>query len=549
MNQPISKTRRWWNRRTKTLASTAVGVLLPLCYLAWHIFGWPAPIRISYETTRLTSPLTPDGYVDYLRAYRESLPTDVGDYRDDPWRALFENERDFMRQPNDAGWDRPHPPGTENIVYRHPVEALREHLQKEKSAIEAYAEVREFEENGLDQRMRVPFSAADDPLLASVIEENQPWYDAVMKTYKPTLLPEKFPEASARRLEMTLANLSMEVHQNCRELARRFWLRSMYRAGQGDLPGSFDDLAFTWKMAARCDECCLIATQISVSLERHASQAMMMLVLNAVELTPDFGSQIEQLHHESKYNAFVRLMDETERYVWLDVIQGLHAVRCTSESMMTIPGIRFTGPFAELQSRRLWHATNWNQILVKQNQHFDAIVAALKHPTWREQQAAFDTLRHASALAENSRDFDIESAPPWSGTDPTNSLTQMVFQEMDWYVTAPEFAHLRDLRRRVVQIAARLAMWRQVHGEFPNDWPSVLTVEGFSVASPALLVDPFNQLPLGYEKQANGFVLYSVGPNMQKDGAGFEECSISETDFRDRSRPHDDHIWRWPPAE
>ena len=89
----------------------AAGVFLPLAYLAWHIFGWPTPIRISYETTRLTSPLTADGFVDYLRAYRERMPTGVGDYRNDPWRALFENERDSARPPNDPGWDRPHPLG------------------------------------------------------------------------------------------------------------------------------------------------------------------------------------------------------------------------------------------------------------------------------------------------------------------------------------------------------------------------------------------------------------------------------------------------------
>ena len=123
-----------------------------------------------------------------------------------------------------------------------------------------------------------------------------------------------------------------------------------------------------------------------------------------------------------------------------------------------------------------------------------------------------------------------------------------MFQKMDGYATAPQNAHLRDLRRRVVQIAARLAMWRQAHGSFPDDLQSVLTVDCFSVASPALLVDPINELPLGYEKQASGFVLYSVGPNMQQDGSGFEECSISETNFGDQDHPDDDHIWRWPPA-
>ena len=192
----------------------AVGVLVPACYLAWHIFGWPTPIRISYETTRLISPLTAVGYVDYVRAYRENQPADVDDYRDDPWQALFENEHDSTRVLNDPGWDRPHPPGTENIVYRDPIEAFHEHLRKDESAIDTSDSVREFQEYGLEQRMRLPFSAADDPLLASVIEENKPWYDAVIETYKPTLLPEKVPEASAPRVEQLLAfqRSSVPVH-------------------------------------------------------------------------------------------------------------------------------------------------------------------------------------------------------------------------------------------------------------------------------------------------------------------------------------------------
>ena len=66
-------------------------------------------------------------------------------------------------------------------------------------------------------RMRIQGTAsvrADDPLLASVIEENKPWYDAVIETYKPTLLPEKVPEASAPRVEQLLAfqRSSVPVH-------------------------------------------------------------------------------------------------------------------------------------------------------------------------------------------------------------------------------------------------------------------------------------------------------------------------------------------------
>ena len=86
--------------------------------------------------------------------------------------------------------------------------------------------------------------------------------------------------------------------------------------------------------------------------------------------------------------------------------------------------------------------------------------------------------------------------------------------------------------RRAVQIIARLAMWRQVHGRFPEQLSSVFEVDGFTKSSPELLWDPLANTELAYSSSGEGFVRYSVGPNMQKD----ESAS-------------DDHVWRWPRIE
>ncbi len=550
MTQTHLKTRRWWNRRTRTLVWTTAGILLPLNYLAWHIFGWPAPIRISYETTRLTSPLTPDGYVDYLSVFRENLQMGSGDFTDDPWFVLFENERDLTRTPEYPRRNRPRPPGTENIVYHDPVTVFTENLGVEKPSIEDQQMIREFEVGILEQRMRVPFSAADNPLLASVIEGNKAWYDAVVNTYKPTPLPVQYPEATDPHGEQAVRMVLLPIHQHCRALAQRFRLRSMYRAGQGDLNGALDDMAFTWKMAARMDDCCLVSTSCATAIELHATPATIRQVLAASKLTPEFCSRIETLPQGSTFPALVKQLNEIERFMCLDDIQGLYAGRCDGTSWLTDSGIKFTGRLAKLKSRRFWHAVNWNQVLEEQNQYFDAAVAASRLPTWQEQQAAMEKLRNDPSYAGINASSEINSAPPSSVSDPTHLLQQVLLQRRwAWLGDPIQLAHLRDVRRRVVQIVARLAMWRQVHGQFPDDLQSILTVDGFSTARPELLTDPFTGSQLGYEKQLNGFVLSSVGPNMQKDGAGFEECAIHETDLSDRSRPEDDHIWRWPPAE
>ncbi|MEJ7590927.1 MAG: hypothetical protein WKF77_05215 [Planctomycetaceae bacterium] len=455
----------------------------------------------------------------------------------------------MTRTPEYPRRNRPHPPGTENIVYNNPVTAFTENLGEEKSSVEGRQKIREFEDNILRQRTRVPFSAAEDPLFASVIEGNKAWYEAVLNTYQPTPVPVQFQDSTSARFEQTLRFVLLPIHQDCADLARRFRLRSMYHAGQGDLNGALDDIVFNWKIAARMDNCCIVSTLGATAIELHATPAIITLVLTADKLTPESCTQIEKLPQNSTMPALVKQLDETERYMCLDDIQGLHASRCDRYSVSKLAGINITGSLAELKSRRLWHAVNWNQVLVKQNHYFDAIVAAMRLPAWHEQNQAMEILRNDPVYASINFGSEIDSAQPWSVTDPTHLLVHCI---QGRWVRAGEYiqlAHLRDVRRRVVQIVARLAMWRQVHGQFPDDLQSILTVDGFSTAKPELLTDPFSGSELEYEKQHDGFVLSSVGPNMQKDGAGFEECAVHEVDFTDRTHPEDDHIWRWPPAE
>ena len=144
---------------------------------------------------------------------------------------------------------------------------------------------------------------------------------------------------------------------------------------------------------------------------------------------------------------------------------------------------------------------------------------------------------------------EIDAEPPWSAEDSTERLEGAIHSLRSTNGRPIERAHHRDLRRRIVQIVARLSQWRQLHGEFPKELPSVLVISGFSDAERQLIVDPFTGLDLGFRRVGEGFVLSSLGPNMEYDGEGFEECTTYEGDLWDHDRSGDDHIWRWPPAE
>lgn len=93
MNAQRLKLRLPWKTRRGLVIWITSGFLAPTLYLAWHTFGWPEPIRISDETTRLTEPLTEDGYVDYIHCFRSQLKLNNDDYVNDSWLALVKKRR------------------------------------------------------------------------------------------------------------------------------------------------------------------------------------------------------------------------------------------------------------------------------------------------------------------------------------------------------------------------------------------------------------------------------------------------------------------------
>lgn len=178
MNSARLKLRLPWKTRRGLVIWITSGFLVPTLYLAWHIFGWPEPIRISDETTRLTEPLTEDGYVDYIHCFRSQLRRNNDDYVNDPWLALLRNEEE-ARLPARLHQKRPQPPGASGIVYREPVEFYREMLDEDPNSVTGYERLRVYETEVMDGRLRRPFSTIDDPAAATAIAANAAWYRAI----------------------------------------------------------------------------------------------------------------------------------------------------------------------------------------------------------------------------------------------------------------------------------------------------------------------------------------------------------------------------------
>ncbi len=517
------------------VAWIVTGFVLPMAYLAWHIFGWPAPIRVSYETTRLTGPLTADGYVDYLKVIRDDLKQTNPDYDDHPWHVLFQNE-DSQR----VNGSRSRSVGARSIIYREPVEFLREELGSEAKSIAGREALRAYEEEMLPRRTHFPYSTTEDPVAVAAIAANDCWYQAIEQNCEAAKLPVSFPQNSPSKSESTAGDIGLNLHSYCFQIVDRLLLRSMNRAGDGDLVDAYADIHLIYRIARKMDGLCFVSTSCADSAETKASRAIIVQILSSPSMTEECCHQIESLPQESTMPEILRIVDQTERYIRLDLIQGMHLRKGSP--------VRFHGRLAFAKSRRFWHAVDWNRVLVETNRVFDEQLRILRIPGSLNQTMAAAKHRQALALSHEA-DIDPDEIPLWSANDPTDFLIRQQQLESSDIFDPIIMTYCRDLRRRVIQIVARLSMSRKIHGEFPRELNSVLAVDGFSEAAPDLLIDPFSGMVLGYESSGDAFILFSVGPNGNRDLRGIEETSVTSSRLSDVDRLNDDLIWRFPFAK
>ena len=87
---------RWLTNRKLLLVWVAFGILTPISWLGYQIFGPRPAIRVSYETTRITSPLTDDGYVDYAGHVLATYPHSVESLPELKWPLLEIDATDYF---------------------------------------------------------------------------------------------------------------------------------------------------------------------------------------------------------------------------------------------------------------------------------------------------------------------------------------------------------------------------------------------------------------------------------------------------------------------
>lgn len=222
------------------------------------------------------------------------------------------------------------------------------------------------------------------------------------------------------------------------------------------------------------------------------------------------------------------------RFDELDLLEQEHRTRCRDSRLV------WTGdPRSHLKERLFCRQVDWNAAMKAYNELVDAYIETLQDQSYRKRSIS-------QANIYNSRLAFYET----HGSVNVNSFRKLLTEDMTALVIA-RFSYLytyakwsselmcRDLNdRRRTHLVARLASFRQASGHFPETLASLLEIQGLPDAPEDVTIDAFSDAPFKYERTDAGFLIRSVGPDMEEDSIHLAT---------DRTKVMlDDIIWQWP---
>ena len=199
-------------------------------------------------------------------------------------------------------------------------------------------------------------------------------------------------------------------------------------------------------------------------------------------------------------------------------------------------------------------ALNWDDVLRHFNAWYDRIVAACDKPTYAERCEAFDAttveLRHLSDQVMKRASAADQTGLKISAMSVSEQLAILELGEC--LNGLPPAAWLKPSRKphsSLAHLALSLAEFRNDHRTYPK---------ALTELSPKYVAevprDPFSDANLIYKPVADGYSLYSVGPNGKDDGGlrlHAEHCDdVSEDESAtEEEKSSDDIAIRMPPKK
>ncbi len=469
--------------------------------------GTPRPkITVSKQTTYVTGPLRPDGYVDYVAAINARYSRGVtvennaavllcralgpGQFEHPETRSQFFRRLGIAEPPKEG----------------HYLKAVREFVVDREGDRPLITET----EKQLETAQRRPWSKEEFPLLAEWLGANEePLRLVVEASRRPKFFA---PVAGDSRGFVSL--LEPISGMRTRDAAQLLVARAMLRLHEGKTDEAWQDLLACHRLARLMARgpfliSCALASVIEARVFK-ADAALAQYGKLTAEQARRFQADLQQLPAAP---AMAEVFDAGERMYQLDFLCLLaNSQGDLPQWMGFIHGERWRNALGKLVADP---RVNWDDVLRESNASIDQIIEAFRLPTYARQKMALKNLDDQREAEGRGASDPAALAKTLAAGSPrqavTRHLIRLLFLPSGFNGEAVD--PLRTSRLRLAELAFALAGYRSDHGRYP---PSLKDLSPAYIAE--VPKDPFTGEDLHYRTPGAGYLLYSVGPNGRDDG-------------------------------
>ena len=503
-------------------------------------------LQISPETTRILGPVLEDGRIDYVAAANEiasegvtleenamvlyaqalgpNLESVSPKYQHEYFQLLG-----IPQPPADGDYFQPIPQFCQAYYLKnadpddeHQDNLSDRYLDDQRRVIEGGKD--------LEQALHRPWSAEEFPLIGAWVAANEkPLELFVAGSKRPKYYS---PLATAGDKPVMIAILLPTV-QSMRGVARALVARAMLRIEAGEIETALEDLHACHRLARHvAGGSTLMEALVGYGIDHMAFEAERS-VASRIALSPEQSREYQaRINDLPAFPTMAERIDDFERLMFLDIVgvlsrEGTHMVRhllgaqTTTESMAE-----------ELFSFAADNFVDWNKVLRTGNSWYDRVVEAGKAPTFSQRDAAIKELANeVDALATRSKSPGQAFKSILTGRSISSTATDHVTGVLiSLFIPSVRDVFIAEERSRqqasLTQAAFALAAHKTMHGDYPESLDE-LTPE-FIATVP---LDSFSGQQLVYKHTSDGYVLYSVGPNLKDDDGATQMPGLSCDDI------------------
>ncbi|MFO1093257.1 MAG: hypothetical protein U0992_08070 [Planctomycetaceae bacterium] len=490
---PPPRRRRWWK-----IAGWALFAFFVL-RIGWAIIP-RSRITIGPETTVISEPLTPEGFVDFAAAVNARCGAGVTSENNaavlllqafGPGVIEAEQRERYFELLGIA------PLPEAGAYFVDEAEFLRDKGLPQDEMLK----LRQQFEDQLTAAVKQRWTDDEFPLMTEFLAANERPLERIREATQRTrhFSPIAMPDAE-------LLSAPLEFEQQNRWGARLLLLSGMRRLGQGDVAGAWSEVLACYRLGRLMGQSpILISVLISYALENSASMAAQSLIRSEALTAEQARQFLADLDGLAPIAVSADVADFGERLTSVDTYCRIAMDRYPLTDNPGQPPKFFS---------QVGGAFDWNLMLRQLNRQTDRNVAAMRIDDARARQQEFAAI-DAELTSRSIVTWQgvVTAALGLSGTisqNMNNALMRLIRPAVEQFRNAEMRT---DASLQLTRIGFALAAHQREHGAYPAS---------LSELAPGILaevpVDPCGGGAYIYKPADGGFLLYSVGANLQDDG-------------------------------